>query len=242
MEYHFIAICSCSAPGLKHHVAEEYCSESEDSGDHFACITAVKKSEKKPARSKDFDEEWDDAWQELWKKIPDILLFFVLFRFLPILPPPECLHEVGCKQSFHSVLILSLVIISVWCFFFFRVVGGGGGEWSSLQSHASLPLKAQGCCFTLMATGRRSFQMLRSNANLQFFFSVHQTRPSAGFRSSVSWWGSCRRSARLWLPLPGINLLISGEVFWPASVDAARWPRLRRNAMESVLSCSANAN
>lgn len=108
--------------GLKHHVAEQFYGQSEDSGDHFACISSAKKSEKKPARSKDFEGECDDAWQELRKKIPDVLClqFSVLFRFLPILLfPPERLHEVGCKQSFHSALILSLVIISVWCFFFF---------------------------------------------------------------------------------------------------------------------------
>lgn len=127
MEYNFIAIRASSAPGLKHHVAEDFYGQSEDSGDHFACISSGKKSEKKPARSKDFEGECDDAWQELRKKkIPDILClqFFVLFRFLPILLlPPERLHEVGCKQSFHSVLILSLLIISVFLFCY----GGGGG-------------------------------------------------------------------------------------------------------------------
>lgn len=61
MEYHFIAIRACSAPGLKHHVAEDFYGQSEDSGDHFACISSGKKSEKKPARSKDFEGECDDA-------------------------------------------------------------------------------------------------------------------------------------------------------------------------------------
>lgn len=61
MEYHFIAIRACSAPGLKHHVAEDFYGQSEDSGDHFACISSGEKSEKKPVRSKDFEGECDDS-------------------------------------------------------------------------------------------------------------------------------------------------------------------------------------
>lgn len=181
MEYHFIAICACSAPGLKHHVAEEFYGHSEDSGDHFACISSGKKSEKKPARSKDFEGECDDAWQELRKKkIPDILClqFFILFQFLPILlfPPrtstwsgmqakfPQCAHSFTFNHKCFFFLL--------WWWWWW-----GGG---SLQSHASLPLKAQGCYFALMATGRRSFQMSRSNANLRFFFPSVRLDPQQG--------------------------------------------------------------
>lgn len=117
--------------GASSAMLQEFHGQSEDSGDHFACISITEKVRKETSEK-----------QRLWGRVGWCLtrpqeedsghtvssvFCFVLFFCQSYFFSPERLHEVGCKQSFHSVLILSLVIISVWCFFLVRVVGGLGG-------------------------------------------------------------------------------------------------------------------
>lgn len=132
-------------------------------------------------------------------------------------------------ESLDSVLILSLVIISVSCFFCLKMC-----ERNRQVSRIALFLKAEGRLFDgdwkRIISDRHGFALV----HLRVWFFLRQTRPSAGFGSGCRLAGSRRHSAWLWLHVPKFKPLISLNAAARHTLTQQGGQKLRRTTQRSA--------